>query len=86
MGKEYDITKLKLSKVNATYSAASPSEKEATIFVSLSEDGNTLNVFITEYTPTDFYAQSYLLWDAMGMWADFAFYYDLFFKFTKVTE
>lgn len=86
MGKEYDITKLKLSKVNATYSAASPSEKEATILVSLSEDGKTMHVFITDYIPTDFYATSYMVWEAMGMWADFAFYYDLYFTFTKVTE
>ena len=86
MGKEYDITKLKLSKVNATYSATSPSEKEATILVSLSEDGKTLHVFITDYIPTDFYATSYMVWDSMGMWADFAFYYDLYFTFTKVTE
>jgi hypothetical protein len=86
MGKEYDITKLKLSKVNATYSATSSSEKEATILVSLSEDGKTLHVFITDYIPTDFYATSYMVWEAMGMWADFAFYYDLYFTFTKVTE
>lgn len=86
MGKEYDITRLKLSKVNAAYSASEPIEKEATMLVSLSEDGNTMHVFITDYIPTDFYSVAYAVWESMGMWADFAFYYDLYFTFTKVTE
>ena len=84
MGKEYDITKLKLSKVNAAYSATTDTEKEGTVLASLSEDGNTLNVFITEYTPTDFFKNSFAFWDMMGMWADMSFYYDLYFTFTRV--
>lgn len=84
MGREYDITNLKLSKVNAAYSSTVNTEKEGTVMVSLSEDGKTLHVFINNYIPTDFYAISYSVWDSMGMWADFAFYYDLYFTFTKV--
>ena len=86
MGKEYDITNLKLSKVNAAYSSTVNTEKEGAVMVSLSEDGNTLHVFISDYTPTDFYANSYMAWDSAGMWADYAFYYDLYFTFTRVTE
>lgn len=86
MGKEYDITNLKLSKVNAAYSSTVNTEKEGAVMVSISEDGNTLHVFISDYTPTDFYANSYMVWDSMGMWADMAFYYDLYFTFTRVTE
>ena len=84
MGKEYDVTNIKLSMVNAAYSSTVNTEKEATIMVSLSEDGKTMHLFITDYVPTDFYAMSYTIWDSMGMWADFAFYYDLYFTFTKV--
>ena len=84
MGREYDITNLKLSKVNAAYSSTVNTEKEGTIKVSLSEDGKTMHVFITDYVPTDFYAAAYMFWDSMGMWADMAFYYDLYFTFTKV--
>ena len=84
MGKEYDITNLKLSKVNAAYSSTVNTEKEGTVMVSLSEDGKTLHVFINNYIPTDFYAISYSVWDSMDMWADYAFYYDLYFTFTKV--
>ena len=84
MGREYDITNLKLSKVNAAYSSTVNTEKEGTVMVSLSEDGKTLHVFINNYIPTDFYAISYTVWDSMDMWADMAFYYDLYFTFTKV--
>ena len=84
MGKEYDVTNIKLSMVNAAYSSTVNTEKEATIMVSLSEDGKTMHLFITDYVPTDFYAMSYMIWDSMEMWADFAFYYDLYFTFTKV--
>ena len=86
MGKEYDITNLKLSKVNAAYSATVNTEKEGAVMVSLSEDGNTLHVFISDYTPTDFYANTYAFYDSIGMWADMAFYFDLYFTFTRVTE
>jgi hypothetical protein len=84
MGRTYNVTDIALSKANVNYSAATPSEKPAKIKVCLSEDGKTLNVFINEYTPTDFFANSYGFWSMMEMWADNSFYYDLYFTFTKV--
>ena len=86
MGKEYNVTKLTLSKANVNYSSATPSEREAQIYVALSEDGNTMNVFIKDYVPTDFFVNSYAFWSMMEMWGDMAFYYDLYFTFKKVTE
>lgn len=84
MGRTYNVTDLALSNANVNYSVSTPSEMPAKVKACLSEDGKTLNVFITEYTPTDFYANSYAFWAMMEMWGDYSFYYDLYFTFTKV--
>lgn len=86
MGREYNVTTLTLSKANVTYSSTVIDEKEANVHMCLSEDGNTLNVFITEYVPTDFYNVSYEFWNMMGMWEMYYMLYDLYFTFTRVTE
>ena len=86
LGRAYNITNLELSKANVNYSMTSPAEAPAKIMVSLSEDGKTLHVFITEYTPTDFFINSYGFWSMMEMWADMSFYYDIYYTFTKVAE
>ena len=86
LGREYNVAEVTLSSANVTYSATSPSEREAKVFLCLSDDNNTLNVFITDYIPTEFFKTSYALWDAMGMWADMSSYYDLYFTFTRVAE
>lgn len=84
MGKEYDVLKTGLSAANIAYSSETENISEANILLSLSEDKNTLHVFITEYIPTDFFANSYAFY--VGMWADMSFYFDLYFTFTRVTE
>ena len=86
MGKEYDVVEIDLSKANVTYSATAAEERAAKILVNLSEDKNTLNVFIADYVPTDFFTFSYEFWSMMEMWGDYSFYYDLYFTFTRVTE
>ena len=84
MGKEYDVLKTGLSAANITYSSTKETISEANILLSLSEDGNTLHVFITDYIPTDFFTNTYAFFGAM--WSDLSFYYDLYFTFTRVTE
>ena len=87
MGKEYNVAEVDLSTANVTYSAATPSERAAKIKLCLSEDGNTLNVFICDYIPTDFFTNSYMFWhEVMNSWSEYSFYYDLYFTFTRVTE
>ena len=86
LGREYNVAEVTLSSANVTYSATSPSEREAKVFLCLSDDNNTLNVFITDYIPTEFFKTSYAFWDAMGMWADMSSLYDLYFTFTRVAE
>ena len=86
MGKEYDVVEIDLSKANVTYSSTATEERAAKILVNLSEDKNTLNVFIADYVPTDFFTFSYEFWTMMEMWGDYSFYYDLYFTFTRVTE
>ena len=86
-----DGYKLSLSKVNKLYSSAEEDLKTADIIINLSEDGNTLEVFITtaNYTPADFFTVSYMafgeMWGVEGF-EDFVGIYDLYFTFTKVTE
>lgn len=86
LGREYDIVEVNLSKANTAYSATTNTEEEAKIYLNLSEDGNTLNVFITEYTPTDFLQNTYMLMDMMGMLEMYPMLFDLYFTFTRVTE
>jgi hypothetical protein len=86
-----DGYKLSLSKVNKLYSAAKEDLKTADIIINLSEDGNTLEVFITtaNYTPADFFTVSYMIFGEMWGVEEYAAYvgmYDLYFTFTKVTE
>lgn len=83
MGRTYDVTELTLSKANINYSSASAAEAPAKIKVCLSEDGQTLHVFITEYTPTDFFVNTYMFYSMIEMWADMAFYFDIYYTFTK---
>lgn len=83
MGRTYNVTDIALSKANVNYSSTTPSEKPAKIKACLSEDGNTLHVFINEYTPTDFFVNSYTFWSMMEMWGDYSFYYDLYYTFTR---
>jgi hypothetical protein len=83
MGRTYNVTDIALSKANVNYSSTTPSEKPAKIKACLSEDGNTLHVFINEYTPTDFFVNSYAFWSMMEMWGDYSFYYDLYYTFTR---
>ena len=85
-----DGYKLSLSKVNKLYSTEEDLQA-ADIIINLSEDGNTLDVFITtkSYTPADFFVVSYMAF--MEMWGVEGFenhvgMYDLYFTFTKVTE
>jgi hypothetical protein len=82
---------LSLSKVNKLYSAGDEDLQAADIIINMSEDGNTLEVFIPtkSYTPADFFMISYMAF--MEMWGvegfeDFVGIYDLYFTFTKVTE
>lgn len=63
-----------------------PLAQGAQIYIALSEDGSTMNLFIKDYVPTDFFVNSYAFWSTMEMWADMSFYYDLYFTFKKVTE
>ena len=86
LGRAYNVTEIALSKANVNYSKTSASEKAAKIKVCLSEDGKTLHVFITEYTPTDFFVNSYMFYSMYEMWADMAFYFDIYYTFTKVAE
>ena len=86
LGRAYNVTEIALSKANVNYSKTSASEKAAKIKVCLSEDGKILHVFITEYTPTDFFVNSYMFYSMLEMWADMAFYFDIYYTFTKVAE
>jgi len=84
MGREYDIVVVNLSKANTAYSATTNTEEEAKIYLNLSEDGNTLNIFITEYTPTDFLQPTYIAMEMMGMLEMYPMLFDLYFTFTRV--
>ena len=83
--------KLSLSSANVSFSADASDIKPADIIVNLSEDGKTLEMFITtkSYTPVDFFAMSYLvfgeMWGVEGF-EDFVGMYDLYYTFTKVAE
>ena len=83
--------KLSLSAANTLYSAAQENIKPADIIVSLSEDGNTLDLFITtkSYTPADFFVMSYMvfgdMWGVEGF-EDYVGLYDIYYTFTKVAE
>lgn len=83
--------KLSLSSANVLFSASASDIKPADIIVNLSEDGKTLEMFITtkSYTPVDFFAISYLvfgeMWGVEGF-EDFVGMYDLYYTFTKVAE
>ncbi len=86
MGREYDIVEVYLSKANTAYSATTKTEGEAKIYLNLSEDRNTLNMFITEYTPTDFLESTYTAMEMMEMLEMYAMLFDLYFTFTRVVE
>lgn len=86
-----DGYKLSLSKVNKLYSAGDEDLQAADIIINMSEDGNTLEVFIPtkSYTPADFFMISYMAF--MEMWGVEEFegivgMYDLYFTFSKVAE
>ena len=89
--KTLNATTISLSSADVLYSATSDDLKPADVIINLSEDGNTLDVFIPtkSYVPTDFFVNSYAvmseMWTMEGM-EDFVGVYDLYFTFTRVTE
>ena len=86
-----NATTMSLSSADVLYSATSDDLKPADVIINLSEDGNTLDVFIPtkSYVPTDFFVNSYAvmseMWTMEGM-EMFVGVYDLYFTFTRVTE
>lgn len=89
--RELDANILSLEKADIKYSANEDDIKPAEVIVNLSEDGKTLDLFITtkNYVPTDFFKNSYMalseMWTMEGM-ESFVGVYDLYFTFKKVTE
>lgn len=84
IGEEFDIYDINLSKVNYDYSATLNTEQAGSIKIRLTDDGNTLHVFITDYAFTDLFAETYEVMESS--WDEFDLYFDLYFTFTRVTE
>ena len=83
--KPMNATKLSLSAADILFAANEDSINAADIIVNLSEDGKTMNLFITtsNYTPSEFFMMTYMVF--ADMWTtDFCAQYDLYFTFTKV--
>ena len=78
-------TKISLSAADMLFSAAEDDVKAADIIVNLSEDGKTMDLFITtsNYTPSEFFFVTYMAFAEMWT-SEFCAQYDLYFTFTKV--
>ena len=61
-----DVLTLELSKANVNYSVTNVNERKATVGVRFLNNGNTLELRIIDYEPTDFLQDSY--YDAMHPW------------------
>ncbi len=76
---EYDIPYFKISGVNTLFSKKS--QEVGDVIIGLDKiDDNNINVFFHEYTPTDFFVQSYELYD----WD--AEFFGITYQFTRVEE
>ena len=78
------ITVLKMSKANVAFSATDISERETLIGFRVLDEGETLEVTVFDYEPTEFLVASYK--DMIDYATPTMLYYGMYFKFKKVNE
>jgi hypothetical protein len=82
--KRANITVMKMSKANVAFSSTDVNERETFIGFRILEDGETLEVTVYDYEPTEFLIDTY---NSAKTWSDPAMaYYQMYFNFKKVNE
>jgi hypothetical protein len=80
--KRANIMIMKMSSANVAFSSVNIDEREAFIGFRILEDGETLEVIVYDYEPTEFLIETY---NSAKTWSDPAMaYFQMYFNFKKV--